>query len=301
MGIKVKDIAKKLNISSSTVSLVLNNKPGISENTRKKVLEAMKELGGEELIAYDKSDKKNILFLVYRKYGMSPSVVPYFSQIFSEIIEGVENQVKRRGFNLLISYVDENTYKEDSSKIKSDNVEGVLILATEMEESQLAYFESLEIPIVIIDNYIEERNLKSITINNYQGIYKAIKYLCEMGHKDIGYLHVVKNAPNFEERYFGFFRAMKKFGLEINQKNIVEISAVGTDGVYEEILKKLKEKENLPRAFYADNDIVAMCGIRALKELGYHVPEDISIIGFDNMTMSEFLEPSIDDDSDTKI
>lgn len=293
MGMKVKDLAKILNLSPSTVSLVLNNRPGISDATRKKVKDVVKELGYEELLVQDTEDKKTILFVVYRKHGMATTSTPYFSQLFSEIIEGVESQARTKGYHLMVSYVDKDNYRQEAARIRSEQAEGVLLLATEMEEGQIEAFMDLPIPLVVLDNYMEQNQFDCVTMNNELGVYEAVCHLAECGHKDIGYFHVVRNANNFTERYYGFQRAMERLSLPVNRENIVEIATEGGDAVYEELKRKLKGRESLPTAFFADNDIVAICAMRVLRELGYAIPQDVSIIGFDNMTLSEMLDPPL--------
>ena len=293
MGIKVKNLAEMLNLSSATISLVLNNKPGISEATRNRVRQAVKELGHEELLRNETTEKKNILFIVYRKNGITPTSTPYFSQLFSEIIEGVESQVKARGYNLMISYVDKTTVKEEAAQICKENVQGVLLLATEMQEEQMNAFESIKVPLVIVDNYMEQKDFNCITINNEMGVYNVVNHFVEMGHKSIGYLHVSQNSNNFSERYFGYLRAMEKCGLEVKPEHIYEIATEGGEAVYLELKHKLQLQGNIPTAFFADNDIVAICAMRVFRELGYRIPEDISLIGFDNMILSEMLDPPL--------
>lgn len=293
MGIKVKDLAKMMNVSPATVSLVLNNKPGISEATRNKVRQSIKELGYEELLVEEKTIKKNILFVVYRKNGLTPISTPYFSQIFSEIIEGVENQIKIRGYNLMISYIDEKSVWEEISKINRGNVEGVLLLATDMGEEQITAFEEINVPLVIIDNYVEQKEIVCITINNEMGVSQAIRHLKEKGHTKIGYLHTNEQITNFSERYYGFLRGMHRFGLPLDSNDIITIDSDGGERSYRELIERLIKKDNLPTAFFADNDIVAMMAMKILREMGYKIPEDISIIGFDNMALSEMVDPPL--------
>lgn len=292
MGIKVKDLASMLNLSPSTVSLVLNNRPGISETTRNKVRSAVKELGFEELLVTDEH-KKNILFLVYRKHGIAPASTPYFSQLFSEIIEGVESQIKIKGYNLMISYTDKENILEEAEKIKKQSVEGLLVLATEMEEEQIKIFTDLKVPVVMVDNYMEHRKFDCVTINNEQGVFQVVEHLVKMGHKRIGYLHVNRNANNFTERYYGFKRVVEQCGLQTQARDIIWIETDGGEAVYEELKHKLEEQKELPGAYFADNDIVAICAMRVFRELGYKIPEDISIAGFDNMTLSEMMDPPL--------
>ena len=288
MNIKVKDLAKMLKLSPSTVSMVLNNKPGISQATRDKVLMVAKELGAIEPVLHNEG--KNILFIVYRKHGIDKASTPYFSQLFLEIIEGVESQVKLRGYNLMISYIDEKTIQEEAYNISKKNVHGVLVLATEMFEEQISIFEDLKIPLLIMDNYMQEKELNCITINNDKGVHEVIKHFIKMGHKRIGYLHVSNNANNFTERYYGYIRELEKNQMTVNPDDIYEIVTEGGDAVYKELKDKLLGKEDLPTAFFADNDITAMFAMRVFRELGYKIPEDISIIGFDNMSLSELLD-----------
>lgn len=293
MAIKVKDLAAILKLSPATVSLVLNNKPGISDATRKKVRDAVIELGYADMLTEDIVEKKNILFIVYRKHGATPSSTPYFAQIFSEIIEGVESQAKALGYNLMVSYVDESTVWDEAARIGKEQVEGVLLLATEMREAQMNAFADIPVPMVIVDNYMEHKEFDCITINNEQGAYEAIKHLVEMGHKQIGYLHVDANANNFTERYYGFFRAMEAFGLTMDKEHLINIRTDGGDAVYRELKRKFAEQKNMPTAFFADNDILAICAMRVFGELGYDVPGDVSLVGFDNITLSEMLNPPL--------
>lgn len=293
MGMKVKDIAKMLDLSPSTVSLVLNNKPGISEATRERVRNAVIDMGYEDLLTQETEEKKTILFVVYRKHGAAAGGSSYFSQLFSEIIEGVEYQTRAKGYNLMISYIDANNFKQEAARIRGESVEGILLLATEMEESQIEAFLNIPLPIVVLDNYIERKQYDCVTMNNELGVYEAISHFAACGHREIGYLHVVCNANNFVERYFAFQRAMEKLGMTVKKENIVEIATEGGDEVYKELKRLLGRMEHLPTAFFADNDILAICAMRVLREMGAQVPEDVSIIGFDNMALSEMLDPPL--------
>lgn len=293
MRIKVKELAGLMNLSPSTVSLVLNNKPGISEATRNRVKKAVRELGYEELIIDKKEEKKSYLFIIHRKTTEETEDSLYFSQFFSEIIEGVESQIKARGYNLMISYMDGKTTREEVVEYCKGNPEGILILATDLEEDQISIFDHCNVPLVIIDNYLENKKINCITINNEKGVYEAVKYLVDMGHKRIGYLHIANHTKNFKERYFGYKRAAELCGLYIESEDIIDISAKGSEPVYRELKKNFEGKEKLPTAFFSDNDVVALCAVKALKELGYRVPDDISIVGFDNIAFAEMTDPPL--------
>lgn len=114
-----------------------------------------------------------------------------------------------------------------------------------------------------------------------------------MGHKDIGYLHVVHNANNFLDRYFGFLTAVQKLEIPFQKKFLVELNTSGGEVLQMETFQAFQKMKEMPTAFFADNDILAIYAMQSLQRLGYRIPEDISIIGFDNMALSEILEPAL--------
>ena len=289
---KVKELAEILELSPATVSLVLNNRPGISEATRKKVKDAVIELGCEDMMNIKEKKKKTLLFVVYRK-NATDDKFQRFSQLFSEIIEGVESQAKLKNFQLMLSYVNDLSLQEEIVRIQNINLDGILLLATEMRDSQLNAFFELGIPVVVLDKYMWEKPYDCVTINNELGVYEAISYLKEMGHKDIGYLHVVHNANNFLDRYFGFLTAVQKLEIPFQKKFLVELNTSGGEVLQMETFQAFQKMKEMPTAFFADNDILAIYAMQSLQRLGYRIPEDISIIGFDNMALSEILEPAL--------
>ncbi len=293
MTMKAKEIAKLLGISPASVSLVLNNKPGVSETTRNKVFEIVKELGCEELLPDKVEETKTILFLVYRKNGIRTEESPYFSQIFSDIMEGVENQAKNSGYKLMVTYADHKSVAAEVGKIRGEKIDGLLLLATEMVKAQMKLFTDLRVPVVIIDNYMESEDMDCVAINNEQGVDVAVSFLVSMGHEEIGYLHVDGSAYNFIERYYGFMRSIRENNLSSGKITIIEFTSGGGETVYPELKKRITQLKKMPTAFFADNDIIAIGTIRVLREMGYRIPEDISIIGFDDISLSEMMDPPL--------
>ncbi len=290
--IRAKELAEKLGVSPSAVSLALNNKPGVSEETRKKILEGAKNYG---LIGFEmpNTTKETILFWVYRKDGIAVHQRNIFDQIFSEIIEGVENQVRELGYLLRIAYMDSSTLLESIARVKEENPVGILLLGTELDEEQMGLFTDLKIPMVMLDNYSQKHDINCVTINNAHGVELAVNYLVECGHENIGYVHVDDNANNFRERFYGFLRSADAHYLALLPSNIIRFISKGGDDVYLELKKHLQKIEMMPSAFFADNDIVAIHLMKILKEMHYRIPEDISIIGHDNIDMARFTDPAL--------
>lgn len=292
MKLKAKDIAKKLSISPSAVSFVLNNKPGVSEETRRKVLKVIEQMGYNTNI-FSKSaltHNRNIRFVIYKKHGLVVSDTPFFSSL----MEGIDREARSLGYNLIVTYIDEN--KDNLMKIlhiiKVTSPDGIMLLATEMTKEDLKPFKKLNIPLLLLDSYFESENLDTVIINNIKGVYKATCYLAELGHIDIGYLHSSVWINNFDQRMIGFKKAINDKGLKLN-KNFIFCLESTIDGSYKNMLRILENKPQLPTALFADNDIIAFGAIKAMKEFGIRIPQNVSVIGFDDMPFCEMIDPPL--------
>ncbi len=291
MALRVKDVAEMLKVSTATVSLVLNNKPGVSEETRQRVLKLVQEMGYDTNILSKPALKnsRSIRFIVYKKHGNVVSDTPFFSSL----IEGIEQESRKEGYNLLISYMNENENKMEVLRMIQENLlEGLIILATEMTEEDVLPFTQLGVPVILLDNCFESQKLDTVVIDNLQGAYEAVIHLINAGHKRIGYLRSSIRINNFEVREKGLLRALERYGIKAEGKYAISLQPT-LEGAYADMLHALKSNCSLPSAFFADNDIIAFGAIKALRELGLKIPEDVSIIGFDDMPFCEIIEPSL--------
>lgn len=288
--IKSKDLAQLLGISPSTVSMVLNNKPGISDSTRKLVLDKMIELGSlPPGSGYKPQAIDFIYFVIFKKHGKVVGDTPFFSQL----IEGIEQSCKSHGYNLQIAYFNEGSNLSATLPlIHSKECKGLLLLATEMGLADASAFTSLGCPTVLLDSAFNEIALDTIVINNKQAAGCATKYLIEYGHTNIGYLHSACHINNFSERKDGYHRELRRNGLAIPAEHEYKLTPT-VDGAYSDMKEILSHDPQMPTAFFADNDIIALSAMRALKEKGYRIPEDISIIGIDDMPMCSLMDPPL--------
>lgn len=289
MALKAKDIAAMLGLSPATVSLVLNGKPGISEATRQKVFSLVKELGHPELLPQEQGGVKSIGFIIYKNREVIVSETPFFSQL----MEGIELRCRAYGYKLMISYIYEETTTQDTLKeITQGGCEGVILLATEMRTASLKPFSDLQLPLVVLDSYFEREKYDSVVINNTHGAYEATDYLVKCGHKKIGYLRSSYSIKNFQARYEGFSKALTDNRIPQNPAYLVELGS-SMETSYEAMRRHLEHGLSLPTAFFAENDLIALGAIKALKEKGIRTPEDISVIGFDNTPLSQMTEPGL--------
>jgi LacI family transcriptional regulator len=286
MSITAKEIAARLGVSAATVSMVLNNRPGIGEATKQKILDMVQELGYEKKqLRIVQARPQSLNLVIYKKHGDVVSDTPFFA----ELIQGIELQTRQSGFNLLVTYFYESqNHDEQFSAIIASSCRGIILLATEMVSQDMKIFSSLRIPLVILDNSFSDVPRDSITINNIRGSGEAVKYLEQSGHTRIGHLRSSVNINNFYERREGYLRALK----QADPVYTVAISST-SDGAYRDMKKYLASNPEIPSAFFADNDIIAISCIRALREGGRRIPEDVSIIGFDDIPASAVVDPPL--------
>ncbi len=292
MAITAKELAKQLGLSQSAVSLALNHKPGVSTTTRRKVLEAAEALG------YDFSRIQpveqpqasgSIYFVIYKKHGAVVADTPFFSQLS----DGVDAECQRLPYHLSIQYLhDGDNIAAQLNTWKHSGCRGILLLGTEMQPQDLSHFLNIDIPLVLLDNYFEEINVDSVLINNIKGAYTATNYLIRKRMSQPGYLHSSYSINNFEERADGFYKAIRKNGMSTS-RSIVHRLTPSVDGAYADMKELIGRGEPLANCYFADNDLIAAGTIRALREAGYQIPRDIAVVGFDNMPICTYIDPTL--------
>jgi DNA-binding LacI/PurR family transcriptional regulator len=291
MSVRIKDIADALQLSPATVSMVFNNKKGVGSETRERVLEYANKVGYQinQTHRSVSNAQRSIRFIVYKKNGKIVANTPFFS----ELIESIESETRRNQFGLVISYFNADDSEADAMRLINDSpLDGTIILATEMEPDDINKFRYVKTPIVLLDSYFELEKFDTIAINNVQSTFEAIKYLIDCGHRRIGHLKSSVRINNFDEREAGFKRALSVAGIDYNEDYTICLSP-SIDGSYTDMKSELKNQPELPTAFFADNDNIAFGAIRAMKEHGVNVPQDVSVIGFDDMPYSTLIEPKL--------
>lgn len=290
IAFKLKDLASQLGISPSTVSLALHNRPGISEATREKIFDALREQGLEELIPAARPRLlKNIRLVLYKNGKDIITDTPFFLQL----IEGIDQQAKRSGINLMISYLTCGpSIKEQVEHLKENDCEGIILLATEMSAEQTAPFRSLGLPLVALDGDFEEIGLDCVTISNAFSMKKAVEHLIKLGHKKIGYLKGSPPIKNFTERFEGYCQALEEAGIPLPEDGIIK-SAPTPEAAYETMKQRLLQRGVTCTAFVADNDNILCGAMKAFREYNVAVPERVSVVGFDDLPLTELFDPPL--------
>lgn len=288
MRIKSKDIAKELGISPATVSLVLNDRPGVKEETRQKVLAYMEQLNKRE---YQKENdsviKGTVAMLNYIKHGM----IVKRAEPSKYLYEQMEEAVLKAGYHFkIIEYWEEKTRIESLlSKLESQQIKGLYILAAEMQQADIYPFLQLKIPIVVGDNLFGEQGMDSFLIDNQEGIARGVDYLIQKGHSNIVYLAENLTIFNFLERREAFRMEMaKRQGMD-NSKHIRYLGN-SVDEIYESMKKYLDEGLKKTTAFILESSMVSLGVSRAIMERQIRIPRDISLIGFDALPPISLLK-----------
>jgi len=287
--VTAKDIANSLGVSQATVSMVLNNKPGISDARKKEIIEKVNELCCGHMLKKTNPVLKNLGFVVYKRQGDIIDESPFFAYI----IEGVTIQAAKKGYQLVMVHINKDMpQKEQEELLLSNACGGLIVFATEMYEDDLAVFKQLNLPYVLLDNYFIHENINTVCIDNSRGITKAVKYLVDAGHKEIGYLQSKVSINSFQERIHMFYNVMNDYTLPVQDKHVFKIG-YSEQQAYHDMKNLLLGGAELPTALLADNDWLAFCAMRALRKHGVRIPEDISLIGFDDRPICLYSEPRL--------
>ncbi len=287
----IKEIARQAGVAMSTVSLVLNNKPGVRKETRERIagylvangyqiraVEPVQNQGGEirflRLIASNHINERN-------------------HEFFTGLLNGAERSARQQGYDFSFSNVLASELPEVMQELAvRENLVGVLVLASELKEENLPPLLHYERPLVLLDCPVEHGPMNCINTDNISGAFAAVEELYRQGHRKIGFLRGEVEIGGMHERYEGYGKAMRLLGLEVNPAHVIRIDTI-VDVAAQQMLSELKQLTDVPTAFFACNDLIAAGAMRALAQVGYRVPEDISIIGFDDVQICSFVSPPL--------
>ncbi len=289
--VKISDIARKSGVSVSTVSLVLNNKPGVSQETRSKVFEVAGELGYP--IKPAAAQGASHLTTIGMAIKIDPDTSPQANPFYSKVILGIEDACRRKGINLLFATlpVDENNRPlEVPPLLYNDLVDGLLMVGTYIDETFLFISKNHSVPVVLVDGYSNMDSYDTVVTDNFRAAYQAVEFLIEKGHRHIGLAGSEENCyPSLKERRNGYLRALKE--NDISDFYIANFNINKSHG-YQETTALLKEHPQIT-ALFCVNDDVGNATIKVVQDLGRLVPDDFSIVGFDDTFVASAACPAL--------
>lgn len=284
----IHDIASKLNITASTVSRALNNNPRISEETKKAVVKAAKQLNYQpnNIAAALRNGKSFII-------GM---VVPTIDRsFFASIVRGVEEVANKLNYKVIIcqSYDNYDTEVQTIDALLSARVDGIIASHGKNTEDFSHFRRAQEkgIPLVLFDRTTDELEVSQVMIDDHLGAYKAVEHLIQQGCKRIAHFTSPKKVSIFRERLRGYVEALKNNGLPFDPELVVESNLQLLDG--RKSMEKLLELKNPPDAVFSASDYGIMGAMQVLKERKIKIPQEIALVGFMNEPFTSFTDPPL--------
>ncbi|WP_251861607.1 LacI family DNA-binding transcriptional regulator [Clostridium sp. Marseille-Q2269] len=286
MAVSIKDVAKEAQVSIATVSRVLNNIDVVNEDTKKKVLDAIKKLGYRpNIVARSLKTQKS------KTIGI---IIPDISnQFYPEIVRGAEDVANIYDYNIMLCNTDLDPEKEMEylRVLREKMADGVLYMSNSLEKNILELIKSLQLPVVLVETKDNKENLPSVTIDNLKAALDATEYLINKGNKNIAYIGLHEDMANGAAlRYEGYKLALSKNNIEEN-KNLVYLGGMKVKDGYEGV-NKILENEKVDAIFCADDEI-AMGAINALRDKNLRIPEDIDVMGFNNIYSADVFYPKL--------
>lgn len=300
MAIKCKELAKILGVSPATVSLVLNNKPGISAALRSKLIEQIRELGHEDMLSVyntttpssspDGGRMRNVI--VYAIYAGNVSNNDGDS-FFPAIIEGAEMQARDDNYTIQVIHLGADCVDcHLKDLINPDKTVGIIAQVYFVTDAIHDDLKATGLPFTVIDCYSYKRNISSVCVNNEDGIFMAVDYLKSLGHKNIGYIASGRETDSFVERRRCYHLALRELDLVDRPEFRLFTDRHGSDPAAS-LMNQWGRMDRLPTAFIVENDMLAVHVYKALKRMSYKVPDDISVIGFDDRTIANMIDPAL--------
>ena len=281
----IKELADKLKLSPTTVSRVLNGKSikfRISQETSQKVLDAARK--------YHYSPNRIARGLKLEKTETIGLIIPDIANpYFGSIAKTIEVEAHNNGYSIILcdSLDDENTEAELLQLLAGRKVDGIIIAPTGKSSRQVTEIQRQGIPVIVIDRYLPGTNLPFVTTDNYLGGLLATEHFIEMGHRNIACLQGINGISANNDRVQGYREALQKHGIPLDESMILGTDFGEENGYIQ--TKKLLVLPECPTAIFALSNLISIGTLRALKEAGLTIPDNISIVSFDEQPYSAFL------------
>jgi len=285
MRVNMRQISEITGVSTATVSNALNYKKGVNANTAAKVLKAAYELG-----YFEESRITKVKFVTFKKDGSVVEDTPFFPLMLT----GIEQECRDNGMDMIMCTLDirDESFQEQAKALINDKSAAIIMLGTEMASNDIWLLREITTPFIVIDYWNGDMAFDGIKINNEDSVRYAIGYLAGRGHKRIGYLKGNFRIVPFKDRESGYITGMQRAGLPVYEEYTLELGTT-MDAAYADMKKYLEKGIELPTAFFADNDMIALGAMKAMEEYGIGIPDEVSIIGFDDLPFSAISSPPL--------
>lgn len=292
MAVTIKDVAKVANVAPSTVSRVIANSPRISEKTKEKVRKVMKQLGyhpnfiGRSLA----NQATRAIGLVLPSSTGIVSQNPFFPIVLGGLSDGAHS--KQYALHMTTGKTDEEIFDGVVSMVQGGRVDGVILLASRVEDPLVSYLLEQNFPFVVIGKPFKHvERITHVDNDNFKAAKDVTNYLLNLGHQQIGFIGGNLNLVVTVERLLGYERALRSAGVPLVNEYIIHDEFLREGG--RDAVQALLSLKKLPTAMLVADDLMALGVLNALDELGISVPEDVSIVSFNNVLIAEMARPQL--------
>lgn len=289
----IDEIAKLAQTSPATVSLALNNRPGVNAETQKRIIAIAEETGYLASKREAKRSVSKIVKLIAVSQPETSGIHNFRTSFFAEIINCIQSECAALGYSMIYSIVQHESLisaiKEDENRQRSA---GIILLGTYLGDEEVLLLSEMHENILVLDRNAMLAPISTVCINNYLGAHLSARHLINQGHRDIGYIGSATRVSNLKERRQGFLLALEECGLQLMKDADFSNNSYQSDGT-DRLRDMLAKCPKLPTAFFCENDYNALCLISALRQLGKRVPEDVSVIGFDDVPECSIVLPQL--------
>ncbi len=289
-AVKLADIAEKVGVSVVTVSKALSGQKGVSEEMRARIKELADEMGYTPIHAAQTGRTRSYTIGVVTFETYFTRFASFYWKMYQEL---ATRAVKKNCFSMLevISYYDEDNLVWPKLITENQKIDGIIVIGRPKLSYLKMLYQNKRIPMVFMDFYDDEEVVDSVVSASFNGMYRMTDYLIKNGHTKVAFVGTVMYTESITDRYFGYCKALMEHGIEVRQDWIVQDRDYN-DGVIG-IEYKLQLPKDMPTAFVCNNDVTAYALIRRLEERNYHVPEDISVVGYDDYLYPEYGDSRI--------
>ena len=286
-AVKLADIAERVGVSTVTVSKALSGQKGVSEEVREKIHSIAEELGYQQPSAARKSQNQksyNIGILISERF------LDKYESFYWQMYQSVATRATAKECFTMLEII--GMAEEENGRlpklVQERKVDGVIVIGKMMDDYLQHLNTEAGIPVIYLDYYNGREASDSVISNSYYGTYELTYYLYRMGHRKIAYVGTLLAMESITDRYFGYQKALLELGLEQKKEWVLDDRHIETGEI--DTVNMLQIPKDMPTAFVCNCDLTASFLIKKLKDNGYRVPEDISVVGFDN-----YLYPGLSD------
>jgi len=286
----IKDVAKEAGVSIATVSRIVNNMPGhYNEKTKRRVVQTIKKLNYQpNAIARSLRNKKT------RTIGF---IVPGLQPFFAEVLEGVQSVARKKGYSIVLCNTDYDPKQEEAYVVNllERRIDGAIFTSGVMKDEHILRLKEEGIPIVLIEKFIESSDIPAVVIDNISAAKRAVKHLLSLGYKNIGYISAPLELVPLRKRFEGYKQALLERQVSYDPSVVYIEKTIKKEDPRSgyKIMKRILRQGNVPRAFFIVSDTLAIGAIKAIKDFGMRVPDDIAIVGFDDIDIASFSDPPL--------